>query len=305
MTRLVVFGYRSGMDYTLRELECFLAVAEERSFTRAAGRLHLSQPPLSRHIRALEDKIGVALFVRTPTGAALTPAGRALYDESRDIPVRLARATEQARRCARGETIRLKLGFVSAVMNEALADTIRRFREVHPETEIMLHDLAPLEQLTQIADGRMDGGFVGPRPAKVPSGIRFKDWTREPLLALVPSDHPLSKRKTIRLSELRQQPFVAVSDESAPAFAELVRGHCRDAGFRPRIVLESPRAQAVALMVSAGSGVALLPAAAASLVKDSAVTLRLRERPWIPHAFAFRKDAPGLPVESLVCLIGS
>src|SRR6478735_3172389 len=105
------------MDYSLRELECFTAVAEELSFTRAARRLHLSQPPLSRHIRALEEKVGARLFTREARVVALTQAGRLFHEESRGILAQLARAGEAARRSAHGESDRLRLGMVSAVMS--------------------------------------------------------------------------------------------------------------------------------------------------------------------------------------------
>lgn len=274
------------MDYSLRELECFIAVAEELSFTRAAKRLHLAQPPLSRHIRTLEEKIGATLFNREPRGVSLTAAANVFYEETRNIPRRLLRAGESARRCAAGETARLRLGFVSAVMSDELTDVFRTFRAHHAGVQITLHDTPPQEQLEAIADGRLDGGFVGLEPADPPAGIRFISWRSEPLICLVPSGHGLSDRKSIGLQALADESFIAVSRASAPAFADLVRELCRSAGFRPRIILESPRAQAVALMVAAGSGIALLPATLAGLVKRSTHAIPLRPATKITHVFA-------------------
>src|SRR5882762_7779766 len=108
------------MDYTLRELECFTAVAEELSFTRAARRLHLAQPPLSRHIRALEEKIGTRLFERTRRTVVLTAAGGLFYEETRGILPQLIRAGEMAKRSGHGELARLRIGFVSAVLSPEL-----------------------------------------------------------------------------------------------------------------------------------------------------------------------------------------
>lgn len=278
------------MNYSLRELECFLAVAEELSFTRAARRLHLAQPPLSRHVKTLEEKIGAQLFVREPRSIALTSAGRSLYEEVRHVPALLARAGEQARRQAKGEGGQLRIGFVSAVMGEELMRLIRDFRRRHPEVEIMLHDLPPGEQLAALAEGRLDGGFVGVLPARCPPGVTFKPWFQEPVVCLVAADHPLARRTEVRLEELRSEPFVSVSRDAAPAFVEKVRDLCRRAGFRPRVVLESQRAQAVALMVAAGSGVALLPESVAPLVKDLAMALRLKGSPKLGHAFAMRSS---------------
>ena len=296
------------MDYTLRELECFVAVAEELSFTRAARRLHLAQPPLSRHIRVLEEKMGVRLFERDQQGVALTTAGGLFYEETRGILPQLSRAGEAVRRAARGETTRLRLGFVSAVLSPELVETFRKFRAAHPQVQVMLHDSPPAEQLQAIAEGRLDGGFVGLMPEEHPAGVKFVPWRKEALLCFLPAGHRLTKSKSktengkgiakakggaqkkhhITLADLAREPFVTVSAEAAPAFAAHVHGLCREAGFRPRIVLESPRAQAVAVMVAAGSGVALLPESLAHLMGKAVATVPLKEEKaaTLTHVFA-------------------
>lgn len=274
------------MDYSLRELECFTAVAEELSFTRAALRLHVAQPPLSRHVRDLEEKLGVKLFERTRRSVALTPAGALFYDETRGILPQLTRAGEAARRSGLGETARLRLGFVSAVLSPELVGTLRLFRQQHPSVQLMLYDNAPSEQLRALTTGSLDGGFVGLMPLERAPGVHFHPWRTEPLACFVAAGHPLAARSRIALEELSGEPFVAISSEAAPAFSAYVRGLCRDAGFRPRIVLESRRAQAVAVMVAAGCGVALLPQSLARLMGDAAVALRLKSSPTITHVFA-------------------
>lgn len=291
------------MDYSLRELECFIAVAEELSFTRAAKRLHLAQPPLSRHIRTLEEKIGAKLFNREPRGVSLTPAANVFYEETRNIPRRLLRAGEAARRSASGETSRLRLGFVSAVMSDELGDVFRHFRSQHPEIQITLHDIPPQEQLEAIADGRLDGGFVGLEPTDPPDGVRFIPWRTEPLICLVPTGHELSDRKSISLAALANESFIAVSRSSAPAFADLIHDLCQAAEFRPRVILESPRAQAVALMVAVGSGIALLPATLAGLVKRSTHAIPLRPATKIIHVFACKDRKSTGPIADLIRLL--
>ncbi|PTY03827.1 LysR family transcriptional regulator [Opitutaceae bacterium EW11] len=280
------------MDYSLRELECFAAVAEELSFTRAALRLHLAQPPLSRHIRALEEKLGVRLFERTRRRVALTAAGRRFYEESQGVLPQLVRAGEAAKRSQMGETSRLRLGFVSAVLSPELVETLRRFRQQHPAVQLMLHDASPAEQLSLLGAGTLDGGFVGLKPLDPAPGIHFHPWRSEPLACFVPAGHPLAARPRIDVADLADEPFVAVSGEAAPAFAAYVRGLCREAGYRPRIVLESPRAQAVAVMVAAGSGVALLPESLARVMGNAVVALPLRRTPKIVHVFARRAGKP-------------
>lgn len=287
------------MDYSLRELECFTAVAEELSFTRAARRLHLAQPPLSRHIRALEEKLGAPLFQREARSVTITTAGNLFYEETRGILAQLLRAGELARRAAHGETARLRLGFVSAVLNADLVDTFRHFREAHPTTQIILHDIAPSEQLRAITQGRLDGGFIGipPQPQELTTGIQCTTWRKERLIALLPSGHPFATRKRLALADLAKENFVAVSASAAPAFSTFVHEWCRRAGFRPRILLESPRAQAVAVMVAAGSGIALLPESVVHLMAPAVVAIPLRESPVITHVFAHRTGKPALAMQ--------
>ena len=291
------------MDYSLRELECFIAVAEELSFTRAARRLSLAQPPLSRHIRSLEEKIGAELFSRQPRQVSLTAAGGILYDETRHIPRLLARGGEAARRCAMGETARLRLGFVSAVMNDELVEIVRRYRAQHPQVQIMLEDCPPQEQLNTIASGRLDGGFVGVAPAIIPAGIRLVSWHREPLMCFLPVGHPLAGNASVSLKSLAGESFVAVSAEAAPAFSAHVRELCKVAGFRPRVILESSRAQAVALMVAAGSGIAILPEAVARFVGGSVHAVPLKEVRPITHVFACAERRSGAALTDWIKLL--
>ncbi|BCU77631.1 LysR substrate-binding domain-containing protein [Luteolibacter sp. LG18] len=291
------------MDYSFRELECFLAVAEELSFTRAARRLNLAQPPLSRHVRILEEKLGAALFERGPRGVSLTPAGHLFYEETRTIPRRLARAGDAVKRNAAGETARLRLGFVSAVMNDNLVEILRRFRTGRPQVQILLHDAPPHDLLKAIAEGRLDGGFVGIEAPPDAAGIEVTPWHREPLYCFVAADHPLATRKQVAMKELSKEPFVAVAHDAAPAFATLVNRLCGDAGFRPRIILESSRAQAVAVMVAAGSGIAILPAALEKLAGSAVAAIPLKGQPKITHVFARRTGKAQGPLADLLKIL--
>jgi len=282
------------MDYSLRELECFAAVAEELSFTRAAQKLHLAQPPLSRHIRALEDKLGAALFDRSGRRVALTSAGAVFYEETRTVLPQLIRAGETTRRFVSGETARLRLGFVSAVLSPELVAVLRAFREQHPAVQLLMQDSPPAEQLAALRRGSLDGGFIGLPPDGHTPGIQFVPWCREALAAFVPFGHGLAARRQIDLRELAGEALVAVSGEAAPAFSAYLRKVCGKAGFRPRIVLESPRAQAVAVMVAAGTGIALLPTSLARVVGDAAAVIPLKKAPSVAQVFA-RPAGPSSP----------
>jgi len=264
-------------EFSLRELECFLAVAEELSFTRAAERLRLAQPPLSRHIRALEETLGVTLFERSRRRVALTPAGGAFRAEARDILPRLRRAGEAAKRAARGETDRVEVGFVSAVLSPELVAVFTHFAKRQPQVRLQLHDLSPSEQLANLARGELDVAFVGVAPERLPAGLAATRWREEALLAFIPPNHPLASRREIRLAELADEPFVMISAEAAPGYTSLVHRFCLDEGFRPRVVQEASRAQAVAALTVAGSGVSILPASLNRLTANG-VALRRRRR---------------------------
>jgi DNA-binding transcriptional LysR family regulator len=273
------------MDYSLRELECFTAVAEELSFTRAAAKLHLAQPPLSRHIRALEAKLGAPLFLRGRR-VTLTSAGALFYEETRSVLPQLRRAAETTRRFAAGQTTRLRLGFVSAVLGPELTRILRTFRQRCPEVQIHLQDGFPAELLAAVSRGLLDGAWIGLRPGEATPGITYHPWLREPLAVYVPLGHALAARRVLALADLRGEPLITVASEAAPAFAAFLRLRCAEAGFRPRIVVESTRAQAVALMVAAGSGLAILPASLARVVGTAAVVLPLRPALTVTHVFA-------------------
>lgn len=291
------------MEYSLRELECFHAVAEELSFTRAAQRLRLAQPPLSRHVRALEDKLGLRLFERTRPHVALTPAGRSFYEETRGVLAQLVRGAEAARRAHRGDTDRLRLGFVSAVLSPELVELLRRYRERQPSVQLLLHDAPPSEQIQLLQDGKLDGGFIGLKPLEAARGIHLQAWRPEPLACFLPAGHRLAAKPTIDLRDLAAEPFVAIASEAAPAFAAHVRRLCLAAGFRPRVLLESPRAQAVAVMVAAGSGVAILPESLSRVVGKAAVALPLAKPAQITHVFARPAGRPRPALQVLLDLL--
>jgi len=289
------------IDYSLRELECFVAVAEELSFTRAARRLHLSQPPLSRHIQSLEARLGVQLFVRSPRSVALTPAGRAFLADTKGALTQLQRAADRARRAARGETARLDLGFVSAVLNPELIGIFQRFRTAYPAVHLTLQDCPPAEQLRAIHEGRLDGGFVGASPATPTGGLTFIPLSREPLYVFLPRGHRRQAEKKVRVRDLAGEAFVMVAAESAPCYSQQLHELCAKAGFRPRVVQEAARGQAVAVMVAAGAGVAILPGSMARLAGDSLVALPLADKAaQVTYVFAHRAGDKGAPLQDFV-----
>lgn len=274
---------------SIQEIECFLAVAEELSFSRAARRLHMSQPPLSRHIQGLEEKLGTTLFRRSTRTVSLTEAGELYRQDAREILKRLDSAGEIARRAGQGETGRLRLAFVGALLDEEMVAVIRSFRRRHPRCQLHLADLAPGEQLAALQAGEIDGGFIGAPPQKTHRHLHTLIWKREPLLLTLPKNHPLTAQKSLKLAQLKDEGWVMVSREAAPAFRTQFDQLCGQAKLKPRIVQESARVAAVLTMVAAEQGISLLPQSLSRWLNEGLVFRSLTDtRATLAHSFAYR-----------------
>ncbi len=240
----------------LRHLRYFVAVAEERHFGRAAARLRIAQPPLSRQIQALERELGFVLFERNRRQVELTPAGTTLLEHARGIFDAVDLAVHEAKRASQGETGRIVVAYPSTFAYSGLPELVRAFRAKFAVVELVLRELSPQDQLDAIRDHRVDVGFVR-APVDEP-GLTTELVRSEPLVAALPSGHPLAGRKSMALALLAKEPFVLFSRARGPAYFDHLVGLCREAGFTPRIVQEAPQLDIVSL-VAAGLGVSLVP----------------------------------------------
>jgi DNA-binding transcriptional LysR family regulator len=154
----------------------------------------------------------------------------------------------------------------------------QRYRARHPAVQLTLQDSPPAEQLSAIAEGRLDGGFVGSTPGNPSSGLVFIPWSTEPLMLFLPPGHRLTKSRKVKLADLAGESFVTVATESAPCYAKQVQHMCAEAGFRPKVVQEAARGQAVAVMVAAGAGVSIMPASLAHNTGGSLVAVPLVDK---------------------------
>jgi DNA-binding transcriptional LysR family regulator len=241
----------------LRHLRYFVAVAEEQHFGRAAARLRIAQPPLSRQIQALERELGFMLFERTRRQVELTPAGVVLFDHAARVFEAVDLALHEAERASRGESGRIIVAYPSTFAYSGLPEIVRAFHAKFPEVEVVLRELPPQQQVDAIREGRADVGFIR-APFEEP-GLSSELVRSEPLLVALPSGHALAGRKSIPLSLLAKEPFVMFPRVRGPAYFDLLVRLCHDAGFMPRIVQEAPQLDIVSL-VAAGLGVSILPA---------------------------------------------
>jgi len=281
----------------VRELESFVAVADHLNFTRAARQLHLSQPPLTRHIQALEAKLSCRLLERSTHAVTLTQAGRLYLEDARALLAHLDRAGEAVRRVQRGETWRLRLAFIGALLDARLVQLIQRFRRDHPRCQIDIADLAPAEQLKEIEAGRLDGGFIGAQPSRAPKGVGLLPWADEQLVLAVPGGHELARARIRNWARLRDVPWVMVSRNAAPAFRQQFVEWARRHGLAGRIVQESERVPAVLTMVAAGNGASIVPKSVTHLVPEGVCFRELPEpRLRLRQTFAYREKQgrPGL-----------
>ncbi len=241
----------------LRHLRYFVAVAEELHFGRAADRLGMAQPPLTRQIQQLEAELGFALIERSRPRIGLTRAGEVLLNHARGILQSVELATREARRTSRGERGRVSVGYPSSLAYSGLTALLQAFRSRFPDVEVELRELPPAEQVTALKAGRLDVAFIrGPLDdAELASEL----VRREPLVLALPADHRLAAKKRVPLSAVSAEPFVFFPRARAPAFFDVLIGLCRDAGFLPRIAQEAPQVDVLSL-VAAGFGISIVPA---------------------------------------------
>src|SRR6187431_794617 len=216
----------------LRHLRYFVAVAEELHFGRAAQRLHIQQPPLSRQIQLLEAELGFSLFERSRRRVELTPAGTALLGRARQVFDALEVAVHDARSASEGESGRLVIGYPSSLAYSGLTELLRAFRTRFPSVELSLRELPPGDQIDGLKAGNLDVGFVRTSlddPTLVAELVR-----RESLMVVLPDDHRLATRRNIPLADLAREPFVMFPRARGPAFFDQLMALCGAAGFAPR-----------------------------------------------------------------------
>ena len=279
----------------LRHLRYFVAVAEELHFRRAAERLHVSQPPLSQQIRALEAELGVTLFERNRRRVELTAAGAALLTEARAILSHVDHAVDLTQRVARGEAGALAIGFVGSAMYGRLPDVVRAFHAERPAVQLRLREFPTGDALSALAEGRIDVGVV--RPAQVEAGIEIDVVQREEVLAALPAGHPLAGRQAISLSDLGGEAFVMLARREAPGLFGALDAAMVELGVAPREVQEVTELRTVLGLVSAGVGVSVVPASVAGSERSGVVFVPLKGRPpTVQLALAWRSadDSPTL-----------
>jgi DNA-binding transcriptional LysR family regulator len=277
------------MDHRL--MQSFVAVAEELHFGRAATRLHISQPPLTKQIQQLEQVMGVRLLERNKRKVELTAAGRIFLDEARTLLAQTGQAVERARRADRGETGRLAVGFIDAAIYSVVPDVVERFTARYPDVELSLTDLRIPQQVQLVAERQLDLGFV--HPPITHDGLQIESILVEPLIVALPQTHRLAAEPDIDLADLAPEALIQFPRSINPTLYDEIVDLCRSSGFSPRIVREATPKQTIIGLVSVGLGVSLLPACLQNLRRDGVVYRAIRGRTLsIDTSVIYRREQP-------------
>src|SRR6201993_767970 len=276
----------------LRHLRYFVAIGEEQHYGRAARRLHVAQPALSRQIQYLEEELGFKLFERLPRGVKLSAAGKLFLEDARRVLQELSEATVRAGRVASGRSGTLRVGFTeNASWRGVVPDSFRRFGERQPDAELQLQPDASLAQLDAIRSGRLDAGFVNFMPKSDPELDQLLVAIQHVELA-APRRHPLTRLKKLRLRDLTDASFVWFPRWPSPAFYDRMMHECYRGGLKsPRIVQEGLNEATILSLVSSGLGVGWVLGTARWRCPETVVVLPVIDLNMpLSLALAWRRD---------------
>jgi DNA-binding transcriptional LysR family regulator len=287
------------MSIDLKQLKYFLAVAEEKSFSRAAERLHISQPPLSQQIMKLESELGVKLFARTTRTFELTVAGKALMNEASELLAKMRMTIDTIRQIDRGEVGRLRVGIVGSAMWGPIPSLLEEFQTKFPRVTWTLHELGPTQQYEALRAKQIDVGFW--REPKLDEddlkadNLRQELCFREDVCVAINEHHPLAKQEAIELMDIADEPMLTLTLEKS-SFPRYLVQCCVKAGFQPTIFQEASEPQTLLAMVGAGLGVALLPETTSRIGWPGVVFLPIRSNPPSANLFITYTTLDDAPV---------
>ncbi len=243
----------------LRHLRYFVAAAEAENVSRAAVRLHVSQPALSRQIRDLEEELGFPLFERSAKSVRLTEAGRAFFSETRAVLQRAEEAVNTARAIARERRTELHVGYAPSPMVRIMPATLRAFQGQFPEVRVRLHDLSTEEMLAGVREGKLQVAFlVRPNRERL-RGLHFQELARDTMCLAVPPGHDLARLRSVTLAQTAREHLVVFSRKDYPEYHEYLKELFAPARMKPNIAEEHDSAASLIAAIESGTGVALVP----------------------------------------------
>ena len=293
----------------IRQVRHFAAVAETLHFGRAAERLGMTQPPLSQSIMALEQALGAPLFVRTKRSVRLTPLGEQWLPHVLEALTLVDALPTTARRLRDGQTGYLALSFVSTADYSVLPDLVRRYAEAYPDVDIRLVEATSDVQIPALAAGERHAGIIiPPHDGALPEPLIYRRLVSEPLVAAVPTawigDGRLPVRDGVLTpAALLDAPLILFPRSVAPAFHDLVTGYFSARGRPARIVQEAIQMQTIISLVSAGLGMALVPASLRNLARAGVSYVEIEDPPMLETGLAWRRDTDTATLRGLLSLL--
>jgi DNA-binding transcriptional LysR family regulator len=281
------------MNLELRQLRYFVTVAEELHFGRAAQRLHMTQPPLSQTIAALEEMLGAPLFLRNRRQVELTPAGAALLPEARRMLLEAAGLPGLVRRAAAGESGKMSLAFVTSADYSVLPPFLRSYRATYPHVHITLQEATSDLQVEDLLRERIDAGLlIPPLPDKARAELDYMKVLEEPLILCAPVGlDALRGTGPIRLQDLPPLPLVIFPRHIAPGLHDAILSCFHAAGITPAIGQEAIQMQTIVSLVSGGMGLALVPQSVSNLMRPGVEYRALADpTPLVETGLAWRRD---------------
>lgn len=264
----------------LFQMKCFGAVAEELHFGRAAARLFMTQPPLSRQIQLLEQTLGVQLLERSSRSVRLTAAGKVFHEDSRAVLALASRAVETARRTASGEAGRIVLGYTAVTGYALIPDLITALQQRFPSIDIVLREMVSSDQLAALAAHSIDLAFM--RPVISEQAFGYVLAAREPMLLALPANHPLASKPRIAMRDMAHQPFIMYAPVEGSYFHQKIAALFAASGSTPHCVQQIAQTHTILALVKAGVGMAIVPTSAQSLMMENIVYRPL----WRKDVFA-------------------
>lgn len=287
----------------LRHLKYFIAVAEELNIGRAALRLHISQPPLTRQIQQLEEELEVQLLVRTPRGVELTQAGEMFLEEARNIRSLVDQAIERTKRAGQGKLGRIDIGIFGTGILSAIPKLLQLFRDTNPDVRVVLHTMSKAEQIEALRQRRISVGFnrmLTPLP-----DMNSELIMREPLYLAVNQSHPLSRQKSVSFKEVAKHPLVLFPTGARPNFVDRIMELCRQLDITPDISQIVGDAVTGVALVAGGFGISVVPESVITLAPPGIVYLPFSDAPsaTIDLSCIYRKDDQSPILQALLAAI--
>ena len=287
----------------LRHLRYFVSVAEALSFTKAAEKLHTSQPSLTRQIRDLEEELGVRLLNRTKHLVTLTDEGRSFLADAKRLLALAAETVGSVRRLHSGEVRALNVGYVSNLFYDLLPKTIASFHRSFPTVSVNLFDMSCGDQFRALEGGKLDLGFVGLHEPIARRGLEFRTIASYKTVAALPKDNPLMGKTTVELKALAPMFFIGMSEASYPGYREWLTKTCQRAGFTPKVLQDVELERTMIHAVGAGLGVALVPEQLKKLEHENVVFRPLNPTVGTEGCVAWRSENPSAALKAYVQIV--